>query len=325
MPTKRDQRHSQFSPYAPTRLTRRTWLIRGLLGFVAIVLLSVVLALIGHSSPSVVVIRGSSSTPPQSSGFDWGLWALLLTGLGTTALALATGLLAYSTWSDVRASQEIAKEARNTNELARVEQDRRPELTLLRDEERIYSQVEGDGSGHVRLLVRNTSGRRAALGTRVTVPQYESWRKRIFTLGSPSLGWPSAPDAADGSLVIFAGSSRAIDLGILVREEIGPENDRVVVPDKAPWATAFDLDNPPTPPPEPLKMWCLRLALHGLSIADRREYLVASTCIVRMVVGADEAEAREYDVKVFWDGNAADAQAALNTVEITIGAVGAFA
>ena len=286
--------------------SRRRWVIWGLLAFAAIVGASVALGFIGHSEPSTVIVNGKTITS-KSSSFDWELWALVLTGLGTTALAIATGLLAFSTWKDVRASQEIAQEARDANELARVEQARRPELTLLRDEERIYSRVEGDGNGYVRLLVHNESGRRAARGTRVIVPQYESWMKRIIALGSPSLGWTSAPDAADGSLVIFAGSSRAFDLGFLFRRQIGRENDRVAY-------TSPGRDAP--------EIWSLKLALHDLSIVDMREYLVPGPCVVRLVVGADEAEAREYDVTILWNGNLESAQDALDSVEIEIAPVG---
>jgi hypothetical protein len=41
-------------------------------------------------------------------GFQWGLASIFGTALGTTLLALATGALAYSTWSDVRATWRLA-------------------------------------------------------------------------------------------------------------------------------------------------------------------------------------------------------------------------
>lgn len=41
-------------------------------------------------------------------GFDWDLAAVFGTALGTTLLALATGLLALLTWRGVRATQELA-------------------------------------------------------------------------------------------------------------------------------------------------------------------------------------------------------------------------
>lgn len=44
----------------------------------------------------------------SDDGFDWTLAAVFGTTLGTTLLAVATGALAYSTWSDVRASWELA-------------------------------------------------------------------------------------------------------------------------------------------------------------------------------------------------------------------------
>src|SRR3954466_7997046 len=119
--------------------TRRVWwsVLAVLLAFAVIVGVSFVLGFIGESAPKVVVVNRTGATIRESAGFDWELWALVLTGLGTTALATATGLLALSTWKDVRASTEIAREARDANDLARVEQARRPALSLLRDEERI--------------------------------------------------------------------------------------------------------------------------------------------------------------------------------------------
>jgi hypothetical protein len=286
------------SPRGPT--TRREWLKIGLFGFAAILGLSIILGFIGHSPPSVVVQGPDGAKVQEPTGFDWGLWALVLTGLGTTALAVVTGLLAFSTWQDVRASTELAAVARN-------EQVRRPELTLLPDADRTFSRVEAGLTPYMRLLVHNAADKRAANGARVMVPQYRSWRERIVTLGSPSLGWPSAPEAipGGGALVIFSGISRAIDLGYLIKEEIGPADDQVVS------STDDHGADGPT-------MWCMRLALHTVNIGDRREYLVPGPCVVRLVVGADEAETREYDVTVNWKGDAADAQAAFDSVDIGI-------
>src|SRR3954471_17049633 len=70
---------------------------------------------------------------PERGDFDWELFAVALTGLGTLTLAVATGLLALSTWTDVRASQRVAEAAVEANELVRAEQDRRPRLTLEAD------------------------------------------------------------------------------------------------------------------------------------------------------------------------------------------------
>lgn len=42
---------------------------------------------------------------------NWDLAAVVLTGLGTTGLAVATAILAQTTWRDVTATQELAKTA----------------------------------------------------------------------------------------------------------------------------------------------------------------------------------------------------------------------
>lgn len=46
-------------------------------------------------------------------GFDWELASIFGTALGTTLLALATGWVAYSTRAEVRATQQLAKVARD--------------------------------------------------------------------------------------------------------------------------------------------------------------------------------------------------------------------
>lgn len=46
-------------------------------------------------------------------GFDWSLAAVFGTALGTTLLALATGVLALLTWRDVTATQELARLTRD--------------------------------------------------------------------------------------------------------------------------------------------------------------------------------------------------------------------
>lgn len=66
-------------PGRPT--TRRRWALLGLLGFAAIAGISVVVGYVGTPTPS--------ERPPPD--FDWELFALILTGLGTTALAVVPG------------------------------------------------------------------------------------------------------------------------------------------------------------------------------------------------------------------------------------------
>jgi hypothetical protein len=101
---------------------------------------------------------------------------------------------------------------------------RSPKLTMQEDSERMQSRVELSGMGglpHVRLLVANAKRRRAAHGTRVLVEGYRRQNDRygaLTTLGHPSLGWPSAPEANETAAVtVFAGGTRPITLGYLIR------------------------------------------------------------------------------------------------------------
>ena len=57
------------------------------------------------------VIVGNVAAP-HDEDFDWEVASIFGTALGTTLFALVTGLLAFSTWQDVRASQLFAKRQR---------------------------------------------------------------------------------------------------------------------------------------------------------------------------------------------------------------------
>ncbi len=50
----------------------------------------------------------------QGEAFDWNVASVFGTAVGTTLLAIATLAVAYSTWQDVRASQQIALETAAT-------------------------------------------------------------------------------------------------------------------------------------------------------------------------------------------------------------------
>ena len=73
------------------------------------------------ASPTVVVTQNVEALPSDEDGFAWELAALVLTGLGTTALALATAGLALVTRKDVANAQKTADSAREANEIARSE------------------------------------------------------------------------------------------------------------------------------------------------------------------------------------------------------------
>jgi type II secretory pathway pseudopilin PulG len=240
----------------------------------------------------------------RKTEFDWNLAAVVLTGLGTTSLGAVTGLLSWTTSQDVRASQRVAEAAEQQLKLARRERMQRPSLTLT-DDGGLHTRVETDRTAYVRLVVANLPGRRAARGTRVLIDRY--WRadnpSDVTTLGSPSLGWPSAPESNDASVVIFAGVSRPVDLGVLLRHVPG---------------TAFEPADP-FHPPEPSGPWHLKLALAGnLALANEREYLPAGSWVVRLIVGADEVDGRAYDVHVSWDNAGDTPAAALSSLAVQV-------
>lgn len=245
-------------------------------------------------------------------GFDWELAAVVLTGLGTTALALATVILAWVTRKDVataqgiaRASQETAQAAREANEIARSEIERRPMLGLVADEPRLHSQVETTPDGRreipcVRLIVTNATGRRAAIRTRVLVDRYmRADGTPPMSAGSPSLGWPTAIDAQAASVTIFAGSGRPVNFGQLQRRPI-------------PQDTHDGQKHGP---------WELHLNIEGAPPADLRQILRGPEHVVRLVVGADDGDAVTFDVRVTWDLAALDPDTALDSVRISISPV----
>jgi hypothetical protein len=91
-------------------------------------------------------------------GFEWDLASIFGTALGTTLLAAGTGALAYSTWSDVRATWELA-------ELTKRDQDERERPTVLLQSALYNGNVI---AGYLRLRLRNV-GLGPALRVAVTI------------------------------------------------------------------------------------------------------------------------------------------------------------
>jgi hypothetical protein len=181
---------------------------------------------------------------------------------------------------------------------------RRPRVSIEEDKDRIHSHLEGADNNfpHVRLLASNRGWRRAAHGTQVIVVGYrraEQPATEMISLGSPTLGWPSA-NAPNEALTIFPGMSRPIDFGSLypaLRSDGGGLSSVRGVPVVLPVADGGE--------------WVLRLGI-GLLIADQREFLLPGEWIVRLVIGANDGSAATYDVHVAWNGDEADPQSALD-------------
>jgi hypothetical protein len=216
--------------------------------------------------------------------------AQIATGIGAIAIPTAIATLSYA---------------------------RRPSVSLAEDTERIQSRLEGFNAEwpHVRLLACNKGWRRAAHGTRVIV---EGYRKQgappseMVTLGSPLLGWPSAPELPDGGLTVLPGNRRPIDFGSLVPLHRGPDGKLLSSP------VASDAEGRTLTRAVPLSAggrWEFHLGLaFGLVIADYREFLPAGEWVVRLTIGADDSSPRTYDVDVAWRGDEPTGREALDAI-----------
>jgi hypothetical protein len=187
---------------------------------------------------------------------------------------------------------------------------RRPRLSLEEDEDRVQSRVEETPVGslpHVRLLVANKRWRRAAQGTRVFLEWYAPQNGERVSLAYPWLGWPSAPEAATGSVVVFARGRRPVSLGKFIR--VGADTDGTLWRPETYSLTVGPPGGPRTfPHIEPMSgfvatHWYLYLA--ELDVNDDRDKLppVENGYTIRLLVGADDGAARSYEVDISWDGD----------------------
>jgi hypothetical protein len=185
---------------------------------------------------------------------------------------------------------------------------RRPDLSLVKDEDGIHTRPEITGPA-VRLLVRNSPRRRVAHGAQVLVEYYRQNTRgsERVPLGQPKLLWPSLP-SLEAAQFIFAGSERPVDFGVF--ELMNPRTS---------------LGGPPIsailPVPESLQngaVWCfhLRLAIPG-NTPSFREYLypVPAGYVATLTVGADDGASHRYDVTFNWDAQASDADALLASLQ----------
>jgi hypothetical protein len=157
---------------------------------------------------------------------------------------------------------------------------RRPSLSLhVRQEQ---SRVERSPSKallpFLRVVARNGRLHRASHGTRVLLEYAESVDGERISLGSPPLGWTSAADSVDVSVVIFPGGERPFDVGrfdsYLSTEEDGSHSDE----------------------------WCLTLVPY-MQIFESRQNLRSKDggYLLRLVIGSDDGRARRYNLRVHWD------------------------
>jgi hypothetical protein len=170
---------------------------------------------------------------------------------------------------------------------------RRPKLRIEEERDRANSRVESSDLGglpHVRLLVSNARGRRAAQGARVLVEGYTevaAHEATFVTFGHPSLQWPTASDVDAAAVTVFGGGARPITLGYFVRA----------------WRDQDGLHYVPEHD-EKAEAWYLLLTI-GLDINDDREKLppVEDGYSIKLLVGADDGAARRFTVYINWNGD----------------------
>lgn len=154
---------------------------------------------------------------------------------------------------------------------------RRPKLSLhaLPEHSHVERSTGGAPVPFVRLVARNGRWHRASHGTRVLVEYVQPVGGDGVYLGSPPLGWTSATDAVDHSVVIFPDGERTVDLGAFGSYISTDGSDQ----------------------------WCLTLVPY-LRIHEGRNTLLSRRdgYVVRLVIGSDDGRARRHDVRVNWNG-----------------------
>lgn len=192
---------------------------------------------------------------------------------------------------------------------------RRPKLELVEDTDKTHSRVETTPLGpmpYLRILAGNARRRRAAQGTRVMVEGYRPLMDNaapLTTLGHPSLGWPSAPEAdSTAAVVVFPGGYRPIGIGRLIRVRVGADG-KLMRPTvlmngvAVPGAPHYRDDSAGAPFAVGWYLW-LDLTF-AQDISDDRDKLppVDGGYLIRLTIGADDGAARSFDVHIDWDSD----------------------
>jgi hypothetical protein len=152
-------------------------------------------------------------------GFQWELASLFGTALGTTLLAASTGALAYSTWSDVRATWRLAAISQATldAEVQPVLVDVVPGSAAAGDQELIaYEPAYADGTKNVALDavdVRHLENGNFAC----SVPLRNAGAGLAFITDDPRLTHPARADDFIGKL-----TKQAVPRGEQTRAYFGP-------------------------------------------------------------------------------------------------------
>lgn len=107
---------------------------------------------------AVVGISAGVGFAARGEGFDWGVASIFGTALGTTLLAVSTLALAYSTWQDVRASQQIAEVTGRSLNLAEAEREERLRPAVLGTVREVNLHPPPDVRPFMDILLHNVGG-----------------------------------------------------------------------------------------------------------------------------------------------------------------------
>ena len=168
---------------------------------------------------------------------------------------------------------------------------RRPQLTLAEDVQSDYSGVVGAKEPRVRLLAKNARRKRAAHQTRVEMMGYRRHDDADWTwLGSLPLRWRGTYDPSD--VTVYAGLTRPVDLGAYWEPPDGWE-PRPGWPERPAPEREAEI--------EEASVWNFHPALQSCG----RIPLAPGSWGIRVLIGAEEADAGVCDVDVSWRGDAA--------------------
>ena len=178
--------------------------------------------------------------------------------------------------------------------------------------------------------MRNAKGKRSAKQARVVLDGYRPAGSTdpLERLGSPFLGWPSAfgQDSDSYVSVVFSDAVRPVGLGRFGRVRVNPDDERREREARYTMRVGEIVDPGPVRhfPDAPDARWHLHLELADqFQITDERDWLSPGSWTVRLIVGADDGDARAYDVDLAWTGDEPDAQAvlraALGSLKVTPG------
>jgi len=197
---------------------------------------------------------------------------------------------------------------------------RRPKLTLKADDG-THSYVEGDGKPYLRVLAHNEKGKRSAKRARLVLDGYKAQDDDgpYKRLGSPFLGWPSVfgQDSDSYVEVVFADAERPVSIGHFAAIEIDKQRNR---PNRVRVGNEWLVEE--FNRLEGGRTWYMHLDMaSSFFITEDRDWLAPGEWTIRVILGADDGDARAYKVNLAWKGIEPTANvlllAVLDSLEVT--------